>query len=115
MEGDEVIFAIDFDGTIVEHTFPEIGKEKPLAITTLKTLQQRGNQIIIWTCRCEPYLTPITLWLKERGFTPDAINSNVIPVTAFAVPKILADVYIDDKNFPPFAGWEEVRKVFLFT
>ena len=32
--------AVDFDGTIVEHRYPEIGKEKPFAIQCLKQLQQ---------------------------------------------------------------------------
>ena len=30
--------AVDFDGTIVEHAYPKIGKEKPFAIDTLKAL-----------------------------------------------------------------------------
>ena len=32
--------AVDFDGTIVEHRYPQIGKEIPFAIDTLKMLQQ---------------------------------------------------------------------------
>ena len=34
-----MIIAVDFDGTIVEHKYPEIGKEIPFAIATLKQLQ----------------------------------------------------------------------------
>ena len=30
--------AVDFDGTIVDHKYPDIGKEKPFAIDTLKQL-----------------------------------------------------------------------------
>ena len=33
--------AVDFDGTIVEHRYPQIGKEIPFAIDTLKMLQKR--------------------------------------------------------------------------
>ena len=33
-----MIIAIDFDGTIVEHRYPAIGKELPFAIDTLKSL-----------------------------------------------------------------------------
>ena len=36
----QMIIAVDFDGTIVEHRYPEIGKEKPFAIATLKELQK---------------------------------------------------------------------------
>ena len=32
--------AVDFDGTIVEHAYPLIGKEIPFAIETLKRLQK---------------------------------------------------------------------------
>ena len=35
-----MIIAVDFDGTIVEHKYPEIGRELPFAIETLKKLQQ---------------------------------------------------------------------------
>ena len=44
--------AVDFDGTIVTHAYPEIGKPIPFAIDTLKKLQQEGHhQLILWTCR----------------------------------------------------------------
>ena len=34
--------AIDFDGTIVEHMYPEIGEEIPFATDTLKALIGRS-------------------------------------------------------------------------
>ena len=44
--------AVDFDGTIVTHEYPRIGKPIPFAIETLKRLQQEGHhQLILWTCR----------------------------------------------------------------
>ena len=44
--------AIDFDGTIVTHAYPAIGKPIPFAIETLKKLQQEDHhQLILWTCR----------------------------------------------------------------
>ena len=33
-----MIIAVDFDGTIVEHRYPEIGREIPFAVETLKKL-----------------------------------------------------------------------------
>lgn len=38
-----MIIAVDFDGTIVEHRYPEIGKKIPFAINTLKMLQKEGH------------------------------------------------------------------------
>ena len=37
-----MIIAVDFDGTIVEHKYPEIGRELPFAIETLKKLLMAG-------------------------------------------------------------------------
>ena len=49
--------AVDFDGTIVTHEYPNIGKPIPFAIETLKKLQQEGHhQLILWTCREVQYL-----------------------------------------------------------
>ena len=42
--------AIDFDGTIVEHAYPEIGHPIPFAIETLLQLQEDGHRLILWTC-----------------------------------------------------------------
>ena len=39
--------AVDFDGTIVEHKYPEIGKEIPFAIDTLKRLAAERHKIIL--------------------------------------------------------------------
>jgi hypothetical protein len=43
--------AVDFDGTIVEHAYPQIGKEKLFAFRTLKELQKNGYRLILWTYR----------------------------------------------------------------
>ena len=39
--------AVDFDGTIVEHRYPEIGKEIPFATDTLKMLIKDHHRIIV--------------------------------------------------------------------
>lgn len=46
-----MIIAVDFDGTIVEHKYPEIGRELPFAIETLKKLQQERHRLILWSVR----------------------------------------------------------------
>ena len=43
--------AVDFDGTIVEHEYPGIGKEKLFAFLTLKELNKKGARLILWTFR----------------------------------------------------------------
>ena len=34
--------AVDFDGTIVEHAYPKIGKEMSFAFATLKELENKA-------------------------------------------------------------------------
>lgn len=106
------IFAIDFDGTIVEHEFPDIGPEKFAAIKTMKDLQKVGHKVIIWTCRSGRYLESMKSWLKNHDFVPDAINENIDKLD-FGFPKVYANVYLDDRSFPPFENWESVQRQFL--
>lgn len=42
-----MVIAVDFDGTIVEHRYPQIGKEIPFAIATLKQLQAERHLLIL--------------------------------------------------------------------
>ena len=43
--------AVDFDGTIVTHKYPEIGEEMPFAIDTMKALINEGHKLILWSVR----------------------------------------------------------------
>ena len=43
--------AIDFDGTIVEHRYPAIGKELPFATATLRQLMKDGHKLVLWSVR----------------------------------------------------------------
>ncbi|MFA5423984.1 MAG: HAD hydrolase family protein [Phycisphaerae bacterium] len=108
-----MIFAIDFDGTIVDYDFPYIGRVRDGAIETMTALQQAGHKIIIWTCRSNDSLTSMQLWLNNIGFKPDAINENVDPSLGYAHKKVYADVYIDDRSFPPFTGWGDIKGTYL--
>ena len=40
-----MIIAIDFDGTIVSHKYPEIGNEIPFATATIKRLIEEDMKI----------------------------------------------------------------------
>lgn len=44
---------LDFDGTIVEHYFPEIGAENPNALKVISRLQIAGHEIILNTYRAD--------------------------------------------------------------
>lgn len=112
-----MIIAIDFDGTIVEHCYPEIGPEILGACRTIRDLYAAGHKIIIWTCRTltipEPGIHEMIAWLNLNQVPYHAINSNVFGASFYSMPKVYADVYIDDRNFGGFPGWYEVRKELL--
>ncbi len=44
---------LDFDGTVVEHSFPEIGAENPHAIKVIARLQAAGHEIVLNTYRAD--------------------------------------------------------------
>ena len=104
----EPIIAVDFDGTIAENDYPNVGEELPGAIEGLKELQEAGCQLILWTCRHADNLEVAVDWLAERGVTMDAVNDHsrhdLIPGQSDK-RKVYANLYLDDKSFPAFPGW----------
>lgn len=113
------IIAIDFDGTIVDHRFPEIGKLKPHARRVINKWYDNGTEIIIWTCRnnsdpeCGPLSDTLAVrkFLEENGVKYTTINEQApaIPFRLHA-PKVFADLYIDDRNVGGFPGWQFIEK-----
>jgi hypothetical protein len=102
--------AVDFDGTIVEHEYPAIGKEKLFAFLTLKELNKKGARLILWTFRTGQELDEAVEYCRKNGVEFYAINRNypeeVLNETVGR--KIDADIFIDDKNIGGFPGWSEV-------
>ncbi|MEL7585567.1 MAG: hydrolase [Prolixibacteraceae bacterium] len=102
-----MIIAVDFDGTIVEHQYPKIGKDVPFAIETLKLLQKDGHQLILWTFRCGKELDDAVNYCLERGVEFYAVNKSY-PEEIFdntTSRKIHADIYIDDRNLGGLFEW----------
>lgn len=102
--------AVDFDGTIVEHKYPAIGKEIPFATQTLKQLYADGHQLILWTYRAGSLLQEAVDFCTERGVTFYAVNKN-FPEETYddtVSRKILADMYIDDRNYGGLPDWGEI-------
>ena len=62
-----MLIAVDFDGTIVEHEYPKIGKEIPFAIDTLIALANEGHRIVLWTVREGQLLTDAVEFCSKRG------------------------------------------------
>jgi hypothetical protein len=99
-----MIIAVDFDGTICDDDGEIEG-----AIDALTHARTRGHQIILWTCRGERALCDAVDWCKLGGLKFDAINACTSDSSWYSHPKVFADVYIDDKSFPPFTNWSDFR------
>lgn len=94
------IYAVDFDGTLCESVFPEIGAPNIALINHLIKRRKHGNKIILWTCRVGERVQEAVEWCRERGLEFDAVNANLpemIEHWGNDPRKIFADVYIDDK------------------
>lgn len=98
------IVAVDFDGTLVEDKFPEIGKPNPEMVQLCHQLQQQGIALILWTSRDHDNLAQAVQFCKqELGLVFDAVNENHPATQALFhndTRKIYADLYIDDKAIP---------------
>ncbi len=108
---DSKIIAVDFDGTIVDDMFPEIGKPKVFAFQTLKMLQKDGHRLILWTYRFGRKLDEAVKFCRENGIEFYAVNKSFpeeILNEREASRKINADIFIDDRNLQGFPGWGEV-------
>ena len=108
-----MIIAVDFDGTIVEHKYPEIGKEMLFAFETLKELQKQKHQLILWTYRAGRELDEAVDFCKSRGLEFYAVNKNY-PEEEFnesVSRKIDADIYIDDRNLGGIPDWGEIWQI----
>lgn len=122
--------AIDFDGTIVDHKFPEIGKLVPGAIEWMQIWHDAGGQLILWTMRSDgqkdgDVLTQAIEYCNECGIEFFDVNGNKTQQTWTDSPKAYAKVYIDDMAFgcplrenpemggKPYVDWDVVGPTVL--
>ena len=109
--------AVDFDGTIVEHEYPKIGKEKPFAFETLRAISRDGHKLILWTARSGKLLDEAIEYCRKNGVEFYAVNSNDPPNALFAgrpstlSGKVTADVYIDDRNIGGLPDWGTIYEI----
>ena len=110
MSINNLIIAVDFDGTIVEDAYPKIGPSQIFAFETLKKLQAEGYRLILWTYRSGARLKEAVAFCSDNGIEFYAVNKS-FPEEEFDEKysrKINADLFIDDRNIGGFIGWTEV-------
>jgi len=110
-----MVIAVDFDGTIVEHAYPKIGKPIPFAIDVLKKLQQEEHHtLLLWTVREGRLLDEAMDYCSKKGVTFYAANKNYPEEELGKSPrKLLADIFIDDKNIGGLPDWSIIYKTIL--
>ena len=109
--------AVDFDGTIVEHKYPAIGKEIPFATASLRQLIKEGHKLILWSVREGELLNEAVKWCEERGVRFYAVNADLDDdatdrqgVANFS-RKIKADLFIDDRNVGGLPDWGTIYQM----
>lgn len=100
--------AVDFDGTIVEDRYPEIGKERPFATATLRRLMEDGHKPILWSVREGELLREAVEWCERKGVCFISVNKDFDEDDTGSrhySRKLKADLFIDDRNVGGLPDW----------
>lgn len=107
--------AVDFDGTIVEHKYPAIGREIPFAIETLKKLRDEHHKLILWTVREGRLLDEALAFCHEHGLEFYAVNRDYPEEEKernnHYSRKLKADIFIDDRNLGGLPDWGTIYEM----
>ena len=107
--------AVDFDGTIVEHRYPKIGKELPFATQTLRMLIEDRHKLILWSVREGKLLEEAVEWCRERGIEFYAVNKDFpeedLEKNQHFSRKLKADIWIDDRNIGGLPAWGTIYQM----
>ena len=95
---------VDFDGTIVDHNYPDIGKPVPGAIEWMKKWSRQGGKLILYTMRADSnaagkVLTEARDYLREYHVQLFGVNNNPDQAEWSASPKVYGHIYVDDSAF----------------
>ena len=131
---------IDFDGTVVTHDFPIVGKDIG-SVPVLKRLVDNGHRLILFTMRSDvenpisndvdivsipgQYLTEAVNWFKDNGIALYGIQVNPEQHTWTTSPKAYGQLIIDDTSLGIplrfdaeisnrwYVCWESVAKILV--
>jgi len=116
------VIAIDFDGTVVDHRYPDVGSDVPCAVDTIRELVDNRHKIILWTMRSGQELDAAVQWYADRKIPLFGVNTNPSQFIWTTSPKAYAYLYIDDAALGcplmasptsnrSFVDWAEVREM----
>ena len=114
--------AIDFDGTVVAHEYPNVGKDIG-AVPVLRKIIESGNNIILYTMRSGKHLQDAIDWYAEKGIPLYGVQFHPTQKTWTDSNKCYAQLYIDDAalgcplvigaHSRPYVYWAEVEQILL--
>ena len=95
---------VDFDGTIVDHAFPDIGVPVPGAIEWMKKWVEAGAKLILFTVRSDGQkagnvLSDAVTYLEKNGVILYGVNHNPDQSSWSTSSKVYANIYVDDAAF----------------
>ena len=95
-----MVIAVDFDGTIVEHAYPEIGRPIPFAIDTLMQLQKDNHKLILWTSVVSCCRMPSIIVRNRASFyaaipTIPVKNVKMPPVSWVPISLSMTAIWVD--------------------
>lgn len=113
--------ALDFDGTLVHHRYPDVGKTIDGAVYWIKRLHHEFQvKYILWTVRDGMELGNALLWWHDATeIELYGVNENPSQKEWSLSPKAHADVFVDDmaygcpliyplKDRRPYVDWSQV-------
>lgn len=119
-----LVIAVDFDGTVVKHAYPEIGEDIG-AGRVLRKIIDTGHKIILNTMRSGDQLDDAVNWFKNQGIELYGVNKNPTQHEWTDSPKVFANLYIDDYglNIPlcydhegnRYVDWMRVENILVST
>ena len=86
---------IDFDGTVVTHDYPRVGKNIG-AVPVLRKLVDKKHQLILFTMRSGKELDQSVNWFKENDIPLFGIQTNPTQHEWTSSPKAYGQLIIDD-------------------
>jgi len=129
---------IDFDGTVVTHEFPNIGRDVG-AVPVLRRLVENGHNLILFTMRSDvidpqsqdptilnipgEYLTEAVKWFHDNSIPLYGVQTNPTQHKWTSSPKAYGQLMIDDiavgapltfdisLSQRPFIDWKTVEKI----
>ncbi len=115
-----MIVALDFDGTLLTHVWPEVGKDIG-AFEWVVPLQVKYTELkyILWTVRGGKPLDDAVEYCNDRGLFFWGINRNPDQSTWSFSNKVYANCYVDDaaigapiihgdEGTRPYINWNEM-------